>query len=80
VENKTRVIDVEFQGYFDKVRHHILLRKIAERIDNDQVMRLLKLILKANGNRGYRKVGQCRPCSATSISTRLTRGRDQIKN
>jgi len=49
VGNKTRVIDVDLQAYFDNVRHCILLRKIAERVDDDKVMGLLKLILKAGG-------------------------------
>ena len=46
VKNKTRVIDLDLRAYFDNVRHDILLRKVAERVNDDKVMRLLKLILK----------------------------------
>ena len=46
VKNKTRVIDLDLSAYFDNIRHHILLKKVAERVDDDRVMRLLKLILK----------------------------------
>ena len=52
VRGKTRVIDLDLKAYFDNVRHDILLRKVAERIKDDKVMRLLKLILKAKGRRG----------------------------
>jgi RNA-directed DNA polymerase len=47
VHNKTRVIDVDLKACFDTVRHDFLLKKVAERIDDDQVMHLLKLMLKA---------------------------------
>src|SRR3989304_2515972 len=48
VQGKTRVIDVDLEAYFDNVEHQILLRKVAQRVNDDKVMRLLKLILKAN--------------------------------
>jgi len=49
---KTKVIDVDLEAYFDNVRHDILLGKVAQRMDDNNIMRLLKLILKANGKRG----------------------------
>jgi len=52
VRNKTRVIDLDLRAYFDNIRHDTLLRKVAERVDEDQVMRLLKLILRAGGKKG----------------------------
>jgi len=52
VQYKTRVIDVDLKAYFDTVRHDLLLRKVAERVDDTDVMQLLKRILKANGKRG----------------------------
>ena len=61
VKNKTRVIDVDLKAYFDNVRHDILLGKIAERVDDDDVMRLLKLILEANGKRGVPQGGVISP-------------------
>jgi RNA-directed DNA polymerase len=51
-QEKTRVIDVDLKSYFDTIRHDILLSKIAQRIRDDKVMYLLKLILKANGKKG----------------------------
>ena len=61
VRRKTKVIDVDLKSYFDTVRHDILLRKVAERIDDDRVMRLLKLILKASGKRGVPQGGVVSP-------------------
>ena len=49
---KTKVIDVDLEAYFDNVDHDILLGKVAQRMDDNNIMRLLKLILKANGKRG----------------------------
>jgi RNA-directed DNA polymerase len=61
VKNKTRVIDLDLKAYFDNIRHDILLKKVAERINDDKVMRLLKLILKASGKRGVPQGGVISP-------------------
>jgi RNA-directed DNA polymerase len=49
---QTRVIDVDLKAYFDGVRHAVLLAKVTKRIDDDDVLHLLKLILKGSGKRG----------------------------
>jgi len=41
---KTRVIDLDLRAYFDNVKHYILLAKLAKRIEDRDVMHLLKLI------------------------------------
>jgi RNA-directed DNA polymerase len=64
VRNKTRVIDVDLKAYFDTVRHDILLNKVAERIDDDRVLQLLNLILKASGKRGVPQGGVISPLMA----------------
>lgn len=61
VKSKTRVIDMDLKAYFDNVRHDILLKKVAERVSDDKVMRLLKLILKASGKRGVPQGGVISP-------------------
>jgi RNA-directed DNA polymerase len=61
VKNKTRVIDLDLRAFFDTIRHDILLRKVAERVHDDKVMRLLKLILKAGGKRGVPQGGVISP-------------------
>lgn len=58
---KTRVIEVDLSSYFDNVRHHLLLEKMATRINDADVMRLLKLILKASGKKGVPQGGVISP-------------------
>lgn len=60
-QGKTRVIDVDLKAFFDNVRHHILLEKVAKRVKDDDVMRLLKLMLKANGKKGVPQGGVISP-------------------
>src|SRR6184192_2510317 len=40
LQGKTYVIDLDLKSYFDTVRHDLLLRKVAQRVNDDQVMRL----------------------------------------
>ncbi|MHB8279400.1 MAG: reverse transcriptase domain-containing protein [Candidatus Humimicrobiaceae bacterium] len=57
INGKTKVIDVDLEAYFDNVGHDILLGKLSQRVDDDKVMGLLKLILKANAKRGVAQGG-----------------------
>jgi RNA-directed DNA polymerase len=61
VSNKNRVLDVDLAAYFDTVRHDLLLGKVAARVNDDQVLHLLKLILKASGTRGVPQGGVISP-------------------
>jgi RNA-directed DNA polymerase len=61
VQEKTRVIDIDLRSYFDNVRHDRLLVKVARRVDDADVMRLLKIMLKANGQRGVPQGGVISP-------------------
>ncbi len=64
IKGKTRVIDVDLKSYFDTVRHDILLKKISSRVDDADVMRLLKLIFKASGKRGVPQGGPFSPLAS----------------
>ena len=59
--NKTNVIDLDLRAYFDTVRHHLLLEKVAERVNDDAVMALLRALLKASGKRGVPQGGVISP-------------------
>jgi RNA-directed DNA polymerase len=61
IAGKTRVIDVDLRAYFDNVRHHILLEKVALRVDDPEVMSLLKMMIKATGKRGISQGGVISP-------------------
>src|SRR5262249_46134993 len=58
---KTRVIDLDLRSYFDNVRHDLLLDKVAKRVNDDDVMHLLKIMLKANGRCGVPQGGVVSP-------------------
>ena len=61
LEGKTYAIDLDLRSFFDTVRHHIVLEKVARRVDDAGVMRLLKLILKASGKQGVPQGGVISP-------------------
>lgn len=46
------VLDLDLKSYVDTVRHDLLLAKLARRIQDDEVLWLSKVILKAGGKRG----------------------------
>lgn len=60
-QGKTRVIDIDLKAYFDGVRHDLLLAKVARRVNDDEVMHLLKIMLKANGKQGVPQGGVISP-------------------
>jgi RNA-directed DNA polymerase len=60
----TMVIDVDLSKYFDTIRHSILLGKIARRVQDPQVLHLIKQILKASGRIGVPQGGPLSPLAA----------------
>jgi RNA-directed DNA polymerase len=58
------VIDVDLSKYFDNLRHSILLNKIAKRVQDPQVMHLIKQIIKAAGKIGVPQGGPFSPLAA----------------
>ena len=61
VEEKTSIIDLDLKAYFDNVQHYLLLEKVARRVQDDAVMHLLKMILKATGKQGVPQGGVITP-------------------
>jgi len=79
VHYKTRVIDVDLKAYFDTVRHDLLLKKVAARVRDDEVMRLLKLILKASGKRGIPQGGVVSPLLANIYLNEVDKMLERLK-
>jgi RNA-directed DNA polymerase len=52
---------LDLTAYFDNVQHSLLLEKVARRIQDDAVMHLLKMILKATGKKGVPQGGVISP-------------------
>ena len=52
---------VDLSSYFDNIRHHLLLEKVARRVNDRDVLALLKKILKANGKKGVPQGGVISP-------------------
>jgi RNA-directed DNA polymerase len=57
MEGKTCVIDLDLRAYFDNVQHYLLLVKVARRVQDAMVMKLLNLILKSTGKKGVPQGG-----------------------
>jgi RNA-directed DNA polymerase len=79
VQRKTRVIDLDLRAYFDTVRHHLLLVKVARRINDDEVMRLLKLMLTASGKQGVPQGGVISPLLSNLYLTEVDRMLERAK-
>src|SRR6516162_8263896 len=84
VQEKTRVIDIDLRSYFDNVRHDRLLAKVAQRVNDADVMHLLKIMLKANGKRGVPQGGVISPLLSniylTEVDRMLERAKEATRN
>jgi len=58
------VIDVDLSRYFDTIRHSVLLDKIAKRVQDPQVLHLVKQIIKVGGEVGVPQGGPFSPLAA----------------
>lgn len=76
---KTRGIDVDLQAFFDNVRHHVLLAKVAQRINDAEVMQVLKSILKASGSKGVPQGGVISPLLSNLYLTEVDRMLERAK-
>jgi RNA-directed DNA polymerase len=77
---KTRVIDLDLKAYFDNVRHHILMEKVARRVEDPDVLHLLALILKASGKKGVPQGGVISPLLSNVYLNEVDRMLEKAKN
>jgi RNA-directed DNA polymerase len=81
---KTRVIDLDLRAYFDSVQHDKLLRMVAARVNDDDVMRLLRQTLKATGRCGVPQGGVISPVLSNlylnEVDKMLERARESTRH
>ena len=74
-----KVIDVDLTKYFDTIQHAVLLDKIARRVNDPELMRLVKQIIKAAGSRGVPQGGPFSPLAANIYLNDLDWYFDEIR-
>ncbi len=79
IQGKTHVIDLDLRAYFDTVRHHIVLEKVAKRVNDADVMHLLKMILKASGKLGVPQGGVISPLLSNLYLTEVDKMLERAK-
>jgi RNA-directed DNA polymerase len=79
VKYKTRVIDVDLQAYFDNIRHHLLLAQVAQRVNDPDVLHVLKLMLQASGKKGVAQGGVLSPLLSNLYLTAVDRMLERAK-
>jgi RNA-directed DNA polymerase len=79
VQGKTRVVDLDLRAYFDSVRHDLLLAKVARRVNDRDVLALLKQMLKASGTRGVPQGGVISPVLSNLYLTEVDRMLERAK-
>ena len=77
VQGLTRVLDVDLKSYFDNVRHHLLLQKLAKRVQDPEILHLIKQILKANGAKGVAQGGVLSPLMANLYLNELDQAMEE---
>jgi group II intron reverse transcriptase/maturase len=73
------VIDVDLSKYFDTIRHSVLLDKIAKRVQDPQVLHLVKQIIKVGGKIGVPQGGPFSPLAANIYLNELDWTFDAIR-
>ena len=77
VQGLTRVIDIDLKSYFDNIRHHLVLRKLATRVKDPEILHLVKQILKANGKCGVPQGGVLSPLLANLYLNELDQAMEE---
>jgi len=84
IQGKTLVIDLDLRAFFDTVRHSLLLEKIARRVNDNEVMHLLKLMLSASGKLGVPQGGVISPLLSNiylnEVDRMLERAKETTRN
>ncbi len=73
------IIDVDLSQYFDTIRHSVLLDKIAKRVQDPQVLHLVKQVINVGGKVGVPQGGPFSPLAANIYLNELDWTFDAIR-
>lgn len=77
-----RVVDVDLRSYFDSLRHDRVMEKVARRVQDGQVLAIVKQFLKSTGDRGVPQGSPLSPLLANlalnDLDHALDRGRSLL--
>ncbi|KVO09809.1 group II intron reverse transcriptase/maturase [Burkholderia ubonensis] len=73
------VVDVDLSRYFDTIRHSTLLDRIAKRIQDPQVLRLVRQVIKEAGKVGVPQRGPFSPLAANIYLNEIDWMFDEIR-
>jgi hypothetical protein len=73
------IIDVDLSRYFDTIRHSVLLGKIAKRVQDPQVLHLVRQIIKAGKKLGVPQGGPFSPLAANIYLNEVDWALDAIR-
>ena len=73
------VIDVDLSKYFDNIKHAVLLDKIAKRVEDPKVLKLIKQIIKVTGKVGVPQGGPLSPLLSNIYLNELDWYFDEIR-
>src|SRR6266508_177408 len=77
VRGLTQVIDNDLKSYFHNIRQYILLLKLSKRVEDPQLLHLVKQILKAKGKRGVPQGGVLSPLLANLYLNELDQAMEE---
>ena len=78
-QRKHRVVDLDLAAFFD-ITHSVLLTRLAKRIQDPQVLAMLKQFLKSAGKRGIPQGSPLSPLIANLALTDLDNALDKGRN
>jgi RNA-directed DNA polymerase len=79
VKYKTRLLALDLKAYFDNIRHDLLLAKVAKRVNDPDVMRVLKRIVKTTGPKGVAQGDVLAPLLSNLYLTEVDRMLERAK-